>query len=269
MLHHEALGHGPLVVALHSGGMSGRQWRRLGELLATRHRVVIPDLLGSGANPPWPEPDSFDVKLDVAAVGELLDSFGAPTHLVGHSYGGFLALTLARERPASVRSVAAYDPTAFGVLTTTGDAEGLADLEHARSHPVFSDDARGGGAAWFEVFVDYWNGPGTWRALPEAARAGFLERGRKVYLEARSLLAERTPPAAYASVDAPTLLLVGEHSPAAALRVIALLAEALPRSRAQVLVGAGHMGPISHAAEVNALIAGHIAAVEAESGSRE
>jgi pimeloyl-ACP methyl ester carboxylesterase len=154
MLHHETRGHGPLVVALHSGGMSSRQWRRLAELLAPSYRVVLPDLLGSGANPPWPEPDAFDVRLDVAALGELLDALGEPAHLVGHSYGGFLALTLARQRPADVRSLAVYDPTAFGVLHGAEDAEGLADLERARARPVFLDDTRGGGAEWYEAFVD-------------------------------------------------------------------------------------------------------------------
>ncbi|HEX6882981.1 MAG TPA: alpha/beta hydrolase [Planctomycetota bacterium] len=259
MLHREELGHGPRVVALHSGGMSARQWRRLAEQLAPSFRVVLPDLLGSGANPPWPEPDAFDVRLDVAALGHLLDALGEPVHLVGHSYGGFLALTLARQRPADVRSLAVYDPTAFGVLHGAGDAEGLADLERARAQAVFLDDRRGGGAEWYEAFVDYWNGPGTWRALPAAAREGFLRTGRKVYLEARSLLAERTPAEAYAGIAAPTLLLGGERSPAAARRVLALLAAAIPGARAHLVSGAGHMGPISQAEEVNRRIAQHLA----------
>jgi pimeloyl-ACP methyl ester carboxylesterase len=242
--------------------MSGRQWRRLAEQLAPTHRVVLPDLLGAGGNPAWTEANTFDVTQDVAAMRELLDSLGEPVHLVGHSYGGFLALALARERLEGVRSVAVFDPTAYGVLHGARDAEGLADLERACAQPVFLDDARGGGAEWFEAFVDYWNGPGTWRGLTPAAQASFLALGRKVYLEARSLLAERTPPAAYARVRTPTLLLGGERSPVAARRVIALLAAALPHARAQLLTGAGHMGPITHAAEVNALVAAHLAAVQ-------
>ena len=43
-------GEGPLVVLLHSGGMSGRQWRRLAGLLSASYRVVTPDFLGSGDN---------------------------------------------------------------------------------------------------------------------------------------------------------------------------------------------------------------------------
>src|SRR5204863_8422743 len=99
MLHHERLGAGPPVVLLHSGGMSGRQWRRLAELLSPVHEVVTPDFLGSGNNPPWPDAKPFDFALDVAEVGKLLDALGKPAHLVGHSYGGLVALTLARQRP--------------------------------------------------------------------------------------------------------------------------------------------------------------------------
>ena len=204
----------------------------------------------------------FDFRLDVAAVSEILNSLRVPTHLVGHSYGGLVALTLAREHPATVRSLSVYDPVAFGVLYATHDEVGLADLESPAVNPAFLDDSQGGGALWFELFVDYWNGPGTWRALPEPARASFLRVGRKVYLEARSLLADRTSPNAYGPITAPTLLLGGERSPVAARRVIAHLAAAVPRGHTRVVAGAGHMGPISHADEVNALIAEHIAAAD-------
>lgn len=266
MLHHESLGDGPVVVLLHSGGMSGRQWRRLASRLSSSHRVVMPDLLGSGDNPLWPEEAPFEYPLDVAAVSELLDSVGAPAHLVGHSYGGLVALMLARARPEDVRSLTLYDPVAFGVLYASEDQAGLGDLERAGRDPIFLDDSRGGSEAWLEAFVDYWNGPGSWRALPAPARASFLRVGKKVYLEVRSLLGDRTAAAAYASIAAPTLLLGGERSPVAAQRVIALLAAALPDARAQVIAGAGHMGPITHAAELNELIASHIVAARARSG---
>jgi pimeloyl-ACP methyl ester carboxylesterase len=128
---------------------------------------------------------------------------------------------------------------------------------------VFLDDARGGGEAWFEVFVDYWNGPGTWRGLTDAARASFLSVGRKVYLEVRSILADRTGARELAACGIPALLMGGEHSPPAARRVIALLGEALPRATVRRIAGAGHMGPISHAAEVQALVVEHLEACPA------
>jgi pimeloyl-ACP methyl ester carboxylesterase len=261
MLKHDVGGAagGEGVVLLHSGGMSGRQWRRLAERLAPTYRVVTPDFLGSGENPPWPDGSAFDFHMDVAAVKELIDATGAPVHLVGHSYGGLVALTVARERPEVVRSVAVFDPVAFGVLYGADDHEGLADLARAAANPVFLDDARGGGEEWLEAFVDYWSGPGAWKALPPPMRASFQKVGRKVYGEVTSLMADRTPAPSYAQLGVPLLLLTGERSPASVRRITTLLAAAVPSSRVEVVAGAGHMGPVTHANDVNALVEAHLA----------
>lgn len=249
-LHAETLGTGVPVIAIHSGGMSGRQWRRLGELLSTKHEVWLPDLLGSGKNPPWPSAEPFEIALDVNAVARLLARAGR-AHLVGHSYGGLIALMLARQAPEAVLSLSLYDPVAFGVLYDPPDEAGLANLSSARKNPVFTDDARGGSAEWLEAFVDYWNGKGAWNALPAPTRAAFERVGRKVYYEVSSLAGDRTPASAYAGIRVPTLLLTGEHTPAAARGVIARLATVLSYVERIEIAGAGHMGPITHVAEVN------------------
>lgn len=261
MLHHTRRGAGQPAILLHSGGMSSRQWKRLGDELATSHLVVAPDFLGSGENPPWPAGADFHFQQDVDAVARIVEALGEPVHLVGHSYGGLVALQVARAAPSRVRSIAAYDPVAFGVLAEPRDAEGLDDLSQAAKNPVFTDAALGGTDAWFEVFVDYWNGPGAWRALPTPARESFLRVGRKVFLEVQSLMGDRTPGAAYAGIAAPALFITGSSSPPAARRVVARLAEALPAGRALTIDGAGHMGPITHARVVVDAIAAHVRAV--------
>lgn len=261
MLKHEVRGAGPTVVLLHSGGMSGRQWRRLAERLATSFRVVVPDFLGSGENAPWPEETAFDFRLDVAAVVEVIDAAapGEAVHFVGHSYGGLIAMTIGRERPERVRSIAVYDPVVFGVLYGASDSEGLADLARASENPVFLDEARGGGEEWLEAFVDYWSGPGAWKALPPPTRASFRKVGRKVYGEVTSLMVDRTPANAYAALGGgKALLLTGERSPVSVRRITVLLEEAIAGAVVEVVEGAGHMGPITHADAVNAVIERHL-----------
>lgn len=252
-LHTFAIGTGAPVVLLHSGGMSGRQWRKLAERLSATHRVVVPDLLGSGENPPWPADAPFHFAQDLAEVATLVADLGAPVHLVGHSYGGLLALLHARAEPATVRSLALFDPVAFGILQDEDDAASF--LRDAAS---LADAADGGTAPWFQRFVDYWNGAGTWTAMPDAARDAFLRVGRKVYLEVHGLLADRTPASAYAVIDAPTLLLTGERTPAAERRVVQRLSRAIANATVVDVEGAGHMGPITHADRVNAAIVAHI-----------
>jgi len=255
-LHALDLGAGDPVVLLHSGGMSSRQWRKLAERLAPSHRVIAPDLLGSGQNPPWPDDAPFHFDDDVAAVERLIAEVPGRVHLVGHSYGGLIALVLARRSPARVRSLAAYDPVAFGVLHVANDPAGLADA--ARTEGLL-DERIGGTDPWFERFVGYWSGPGAWRALAEPARQSFLRVGRKVFLEVRSLIGDRTAASDYAAVTAPALFLTGERTPVAEKRVVAILAEALPAATAVEVAGAGHMGPLTHADAVNDLLASHIA----------
>ena len=248
------------VLLLHSSGMSSRQWGRLIEILEPEHRIVAPDLLGSGANPLWPDDQPFDLAMDVDAIERIVDVVGEPVHVVGHSYGGLLAVTLARRIPERILSLVVYDPVAFGVLHSENDAEGLADLARAGNNPTFTDFARGGSDAWFEVFVDYWNGPGAWRGMSQSGRESFLRVGRKVFYEVWSLIHDRTPAPAYAGIDAPALFLGGEASPPAARRVVTLLAEAFSRGTVRFIPGAGHMGPLTHGTVVNQLIAAHIAA---------
>jgi pimeloyl-ACP methyl ester carboxylesterase len=248
------------VLLLHSSGMSSRQWGRLIEILEPEHRIVAPDLLGSGANPLWPDDQPFDLAMDVDAIERIVDVVGEPVHVVGHSYGGLLAVTLARRIPERILSLVVYDPVAFGVLHSENDAEGLADLARAGNNPTFTDFARGGSDAWFEVFVDYWNGPGAWRGMSQSGRESFLRVGRKVFYEVWSLIHDRTPAPAYAGIDAPALFLGGEASPPAARRVVTLLAEAFSRGMVRFIPGAGHMGPLTHGTVVNQLIAAHIAA---------
>src|SRR5690242_21727905 len=100
------------VLMLHSGGFTSRQWRRLSESLSSEFNVITPDLLGYG-DTPWPNGEPFHFDQDLDYVRSLVTE---PMHLVGHSYGGFLALKLAIAEPSHVKSIAAYEPVAFGIL---------------------------------------------------------------------------------------------------------------------------------------------------------
>jgi pimeloyl-ACP methyl ester carboxylesterase len=257
-LYMTSIGSGTPVLLLHSSGMSSRQWRKLSERLATTHRVLSPDLLGSGENPLWPAEEPFIFPMDVEAIAEVATALSTPFHLVGHSYGGLLALFLARQMPSQILSLSVYDPVTFGVLYGANDPDGLADLAKVGSIPVFQDQERGGGEEWLEAFIDYWNGPGSWRAMPMPTRAAFLRVGRKVFGEVSSLMTDRTTLSAYTQLTAPTLLLSGELSPVAAQRVVALLQQSLPNATLERIKGAGHMGPITHTEQVNRLIEQHI-----------
>lgn len=256
-------GSGPPVVLLHSSGLSSQQWRRLGVTLGARARVIAPDFLGSGANPPWPRDAPFELRMDLDGVRAILHTLDRPAHLVGHSYGAFVALALARLEPARVASLALYEPTALGVLNPVDDADAVAGLMHL-VQTLFHDAPEGahGAEPWCRAFTDYWGGAGVWDVMPAETRSGFLRAGRKVALEVRELVLDRTAASEYARVAAPTLLMSGECSPHAPRRIAERLAAAMPAARLLRFASAGHLGPITHAAAVNHAIDAHLRAAQ-------
>lgn len=251
-------GQGEPVVLVHSGGFSARQWRKLSEQLSSTHRALAPDLLGYGASSPWPLGVPFHLRQDLAALETLLDDLGGAAHLVGHSYGGLLALKLALSSPQKVRSLALFEPVAFAVLDEPSDADFRAALVLIQDD--YRPDAQGADDDWLGQFVEWWNGPGAWKALSDDARASFRAVGWKVFQEVLSIGADATSRATFAAISAPTLLLGGERTHATERRVIEKLAATLPHAKLEVLAGMGHMGPITHAVLVNEAIATHIRA---------
>ena len=228
--------------------MSGRQWRRAAaNLIEAGLRAVVPDLSGHGQSPGWPEPRPFSFEIDVREVAGLLDRLG-PAHVIGHSYGGFLALLVALASPTRVLSLAVYDPVAMGTLNGARDADARADLARVDFAWDGSPAAR---ERWLARFVDYWMGAGAWDGLRDDARAEFRRVAWVVYEGAHTLVSDPTPAAAYAALSIPVLILGGQQSPLAARRVVERLAEAIPGARREILAEAGHMGPLTHAPSVN------------------
>lgn len=242
------------VLLVHSGGFTSRQWKRLIKELGSDHEILNPDLIGYGSGPPWPVGMPFHFHSDVDRLVGMLD--GAPTHLVGHSYGGFLAMQLALRAPGSIRSIAVFEPVTFGVLGPE-DAETRAVIDLL---PPYHPDANGVDEVWLAGFVTWWQGPGAWQGLAPETQQAFRDAGWKLSQEVASLSADTTSRATYATITAPTLVLGGALTQPAEMHVIQRLAAALPNGTLKVFPGMGHMGPITHGSEVNSAIAAFIRA---------
>lgn len=255
MLAYDDRGEGPAVLLLHSGGTSGRQWRKLAERLAPTRRVISPDFLGVGASSPQREGHAFYD--DVAETVAILETLPAPADLVGHSYGGLVALTIARTRPELARRIAVYDPATYGLLHHDSEPAAAADFARVMSI-LFSDDPPIGTAGWIARFIDYWGGDGAWERTPPATKEALVRGGAAVAFQGRSITSDRTAASAYAGITAPTLFLTGEHGPPTVSRIADVLVGTLQNARKVVLEGAGHMGPITHADRVNDLVVAHL-----------
>lgn len=235
------------IVALHSSGASGRQWSRLRETARARVAVVAPDFHDHGAGPAW-DGNALDiVTADTALAVRALDALGRPAHVIGHSYGGAIALHVARARPRLVRTLTLYEPVAFDLLLGHDPRHVAAAVIVAVGEAIGRHTARGDATAAAMLFVSYWSGESAWAAMSERARTTLALRMPAIAAHFQSLFAGRTPVTALTSITCPVLLATGGAAHRPVQRIVELLLHGLPDVSHARVCGAGHMGPMTHA----------------------
>jgi pimeloyl-ACP methyl ester carboxylesterase len=258
---------GSLVIALHCSGSTGQQWQKLRQALGPTFRVISPDLIGCGDTSHWSGERPFKLTDEARPIVEIIDDWNGSVHLVGkfglvgHSYGGGVALRVAVERPARIASLSLYEPTAFHVLNAAGE-DGQVALKEIS---VLAAEIRrlvATGAEWAAArfFVDYWNHAGMFEALKPDAQVDLVRYMPKACLDFSALIEERVPLVAYQRLRVPLRLMIGEHAPLATELLARKLSLVMNPGALRVVAGAGHMGPQSHSSIVVKMIIEHIAA---------
>lgn len=253
--HYREVGSGPAVVCVHSSASSSGQWRALMDKMSDRWHVLAVDLYGCGNSPPWPDDRDMYLDDEIALLEPVFEAAGDTFHLVGHSFGGAIALKAALQNPRRLNSLIVYEPVLFSVLAAHNPGHpALREIMAVRDDTI-QLASLGDLEAAAARFADYWLGRGAWAAMPEARRSALANAMRMVKAEWHAAFHEPAGLAAFASIDVSTLFLTGSRSPAAAKEVAKLLCGVLPRVRVCELEGLGHMGPITHSETVNEVIA--------------
>ena len=212
------------MIALHCSGAGSSQWQRLADLLGDGYELRAPEHYGCESAGPWTGEHPFTLADEAARTLALIDGTDRKVHLVGHSYGGGVALHVALARPGRIASLSLYEPSAFHLLRQIGGgAAAFAEIRsvaYAIATGVVVGDYRRAAI----TFVEYWSGHGAWNALRPAVQAALIAWMPKAPLDFNALFGEPEMPAAYARVDCPVLVMRGERAPAPTQ----IIAETLP-----------------------------------------
>lgn len=107
---------GPTVLLAHVPDRLHERWEPLMRALSVRYRVLTPQLLGYGRL----ERTTRDIRLhpwsDCSMLLALAEHVGESVHLVGHSYGGAVALETARTLGKRALSLTLVEPIGFHLL---------------------------------------------------------------------------------------------------------------------------------------------------------
>ena len=243
-------GAGPPVLLLHGFPQTGRCWRVVAERLASRARVIVPDLPGYGGSGP---PPAYGIDDVTAILSSLLETLGAsPATIVGHDWGGSIAFALALSHPERVSRLAVTNAPFRKLDLRRGFHFVLFNL------PVVPEVAfrlAGGrivnfilraGSARKEAFDDAATKPYREAfADPERVRSA-LAYYRTI---TRRLIVRRIRPARGAAhatprrIEAPTLIVWGMRDPALPPSILASIERDIPHAKVVRLADCGHFVP--------------------------
>lgn len=260
----------PTLLLLHSSGATHRQWRQLVAQLGNGWRILAPDLFGYRDTPQQTSDKRSIVQDEMDLLGALLQQqVNGPVHVVGHSYGGAVAMELALRHPQRIASLAMYEPVMFALLRDSEQQAAWSEIAQVAQRQV-DLVAAGNLRAAASHFIAYWTAPGGFEAMPEAMQEAVAAGMPKVAAEFREVLRRRDVPPDFSALTMPVLLLCGSHTTIAARGVVAELRRLLPAPRFVEVAGGRHMAPLQQPDLVNPLLIDfvNIAAQVAQRGLR-
>ncbi|MBZ0269879.1 alpha/beta hydrolase [bacterium] len=260
-------GSGDPVLFAHGSASDHRTWQGLLGVFATRYRTIAYSRRYHWPNDRIPDDADYSMGEQVDDLAALLRSLAAgPVHLVGHSYGAFVALLLAVREPQLVRSLVLAEPPVITLFVSSRPkpsellrllfrrprtATAIVRFGATGIVPATAAARRGDMDDAMRIFG---------RAVLGAEFHGNLSSARLEQVRANAIRSEFTgsgfPPLRDADLRAlsiPTLLISGERSPALFHRLLDRLEELLPYARRVEIPGASHImyednAPACHAA---------------------
>src|SRR5580698_8291909 len=201
---YRVVGEGPPVVLLHPFPVNHEFWLPVAQALATRYRIILPDLRGHGDSGAGDGPATMEKH--AADIARVMDDAGigrAP--LVGVSIGGYVLFEFWRRHRARV--------SALGLCNTKASGDG-AEARAARLQAA-KDVLERGAEPFFEAMIPKLFGKTTREARPDLVD-GALRMMRMTSAEniaqVQSGMAERPDSIdTLKTINVPTVLITGDE----------------------------------------------------------
>ena len=234
----------PHWLLIHSTGFPSSQWKRITPLLPGT--VIAPNLPGYPGTPWDPSKDVLDA--DSNAILEVAARYPG-SHLVGHSYGGLIAMHAARKRPDLFSQVSLIEPVVIGLVERPEDLDpvmvkAIGSFKGALEQTHLESALR--------AFFDFWGGSGAFDNMPPPIRNSILAMAPKLGQEIQATGAESSKPSDWETLQ-PLRIIVSKNRKTFIDSIAHSLKGAVSGSRI-IEVPGEHMCPVTHAKDVAAAL---------------
>jgi pimeloyl-ACP methyl ester carboxylesterase len=253
---------------VHSSVAGARQWRRLMDDLKGQFRVRAVNLFGYGRTPPWPPETTQSLDDQARLVEAALPANSEEVYLVGHSFGGSVAMKAAARLAGRVTKLVLLETNPFYLLAQSGRVDAFAEAMEMRNC-IKKFGALGEWETAAKKFADYWGGAGSWRNMSLERRTTFAEALKPNFFEWDSVTNETTSAEQWAALLPRATLLVWDPNTVFPIREIAaILHQSCPQWTCIEVPGGGHMAPLTRPDLINPLIGSFLGAESSQTSER-
>lgn len=258
---YDICGSGPTIVLVPGSCSTGAAWRPVIAALGNRFRCVTTSLLGYGGTEERRTPQDPAIAHEAEILESVIRRTGSNgVHLVGHSFGGLVALATVLRARVPVASLTIAEAPAASLLREVGE------LQHYRTFRDMTDAYfaafDGGAEVAIATMIDFYGGAGTFASWPARVRAYAIQTTSVNILDWASAYGFRLSPTMLAAADVPVLVLRGGSSHPAVQRANELLSACLEGAALVTIPDAAHFMISTHAGNVADAIASHVIRAE-------
>ncbi len=255
-------GEGTPVVLVHGTLGDYRTWDGQVGPFSEKYRVISYSRRFHYPND-WPQDDSsFSVAVHAKDLAAFIQALNVGrVHLVGHSFGAFTSLLVARDHPELLLSLTLGEPPVHPLLATTPEGESLIQ-DQITTAIIPSGEAlqRGNDEEGVRIFLNGVLGDGGFENLPQHIHDIVMDNVRE--LKGATTDKNLFPPFSCEdarSVSVPTLLLHGELSPKIFIVTQDLLEQCMPNHERTMIPAASHGLEMDNPAAFNETVLGFLA----------
>jgi non-heme chloroperoxidase len=230
---------GQPIILIHGTLSDFREWQFQIDKFAQNYRVISYSRRYAYPNQWIGNSDDNTIPNNVADLVELIIeglNLG-PAHVIGHSYGAFMALYLALEHPNLVKTLVLGEPPVLSLLEGNPSYSENTFRHSLVREAIDREDAENA----VRIFLDGVIGTeGYYNLLPSDARAIIMENVKSLSVELAYIITQRFTCEDAQRVRVPTLLVKGEQSPKLFHNIIDILAGCLPNNEQATIPGESH-----------------------------
>lgn len=254
-------GEGATLVFVPGSFSTGASWRNISSPLSERYRTVTTSLSGYGKTQERRTPGGIHMQDEMDVLETVLARVDTPVHLVAHSFGAWVALSLAIHRKPQLLSMTLLEPTVFTLLALAGEtalSEQVNAMRDSYAAAWHSGDLRA-----VRQVIDFYGGVGTFDTYPAAVQDRVANQTPTNILDWDSGFSDFPTANSFATVNVPTQVICGNTSHMAMQRCNQLLVDCMPQAQFIALDGANHFMIVTHPADLTQQIDLHILSVQA------